>query len=218
MQVLRGPGPGGRLPPPGKRTFGYGRSLLDKRTGEIHAEAPCSSEPWYAYGRFRVTDGQLQLAEIRLFPDPDRTGLKDRDPGWPPIGSSDAWLPADDLTASAVRTLPLRLLREIAIESVEKYGEGPLSEAERRSLSQRPGRAGRSDAFYAHWASRYVGKTGSRAPIAELARENGLRREQVRDLIQQARERGLLTPGRSSLLTKKAKTILKKEVDGQASK
>jgi hypothetical protein len=42
-----------------------------------------------------------------------------------------------------------------------------------------------------------------------------LRREQVRDLIQQARERGLLAQGRSSLLTKKAKSILQKEVDSQ---
>jgi hypothetical protein len=146
---------------------------------------------------------------------PDRVGLNKESPDWPPIGSAAAWLPADDLTASAVRTIPLRSLRAIALESVEKYGEGPLSEAERTSLSQRPGRAGRSDAFYAHWAARYAERIGSKAPIAELARENGLRREQVRDLIQQARERGLLAQGRSSLLTKKAKSILQKEVDSQ---
>jgi transposase-like protein len=203
----------GRQPTDGHRGVSrggtqYARSYLDEDTGEIHAEAPCGVRPWYAYGRFRVQEGRLELKEIRVFSSPERTTLVKNDPAWPPFGSINSWAPADDLTAEALRSIPMRFLRTIAIASVEKYGEGPLSETESKSMSKRPGRAGRSDEFYARWAARYVNKRDSRAPIADLAREHGLRREQVRDVIQLARDRGLLTAGRDGTLTARAKSIL----------
>ncbi len=191
--------------------LGYSRS--ERVYSEIRAETPCASEPWYAYGRFRVHSGQLQLAALTVFPGSDRIGLTKGSPGWPEIGWSDEWRPADELTAEIIRGIPLRALRSIAIESVEKYGEGPLGVAEREALSRHPGRGGRSDYFYALWAARYAGKAGSNAPIAELARQYDVRREQVRDLVQQARKRKLLRPGRSGQLTKKAQTILSQGSD-----
>ena len=206
-EVLRGPSPTGEPPARGRRRLGFARSKLDE-FGDIHAEAPCSNEPWYAYGRFRVSSGQLQIAELRVFPGPDRAGLTKASVNWPEIGAGDAWRPIDDLTAQTIRSVPMRHLRSIALECVEKYGIGPLSDAERASVSQRPGRAGRSDSHYALWAALYVEKVGARAPISELAREHGLRREQVRDLVQQARKRGLVTPGRNATLTEKARSIL----------
>ena len=192
---------------PGARHL-YARSQLDESSGDIHAEAPSSVEPWYAYGRFRIHEGQLQLAEVRVFNGSDRVGLEKKSRRWPDIGSVNSWSPVDELTTKVLRGLPMRVLRTIAIECVEKYGFGPLSDAERQAVEHRPGRTGKGDGFYAMWAARYVAKAGSRAPIAELAREHGLRREQVRDVIQQARERELLTAGRHGLLTAKAEIIL----------
>lgn len=215
VHLIRRRGPGEQSPdsrPPG----GMARGKLDQRTNEIHAEAPCGVWPWFAYGRFRIVDGQLQLAEIRLFPSPERVGLGRQDPAWPPFGEVSAWVAADDFTTPVLRSLPIRLLRLAAIECMEKYGIGPLSDAERRELDVHPGRAGRPDEYYARWAARYSEKTDTRAPIAELAREHGLKREQVRDVIQQARERGLLSPGRRGLLTEKAKTILAREGAAQS--
>ena len=217
VEVLHPPS-GGKLAPKGKRRLGYARGQLDERTGDIHAEAPCPLAPWYAYGRFRIVDGQLQMAEIRLFPGPDRIGLSKESPDWPPIGAVISWVAADDFTTPVLRSFPTRLLRLVAIECVEDYGIGPLSAAEQESVSRRPGRAGKGDAYYARWAARYTQRADARAPIAELAREHGLRREQVRDLIQQARKRGLLSVGRRGLLTEKAKLILEAQEHGDDEK
>jgi hypothetical protein len=92
---------------------------------------------------------------------------------------------------------------------------------------RRPGRAGRSDSFYLAWAVGYVERlgAGSRRPVKDLAEHppkiirgyisdgNLTSEATVRDIIHQARERGLLTrspagrPGGE--LTPKAKQILK---------
>jgi hypothetical protein len=199
----------GRGQPPGQRHRGYARSRFDGGTGEIHAEAPLATPPWFAYARFRVVDGQLQLAEIRVFPGFDRIGLTKGSRKWPPIGAVTGWVPADDLVTPVLRGLPMRTLRIVALESLERFSSD--AKGDLASPIKRPGRAGRSDLFYAEWASRYAERAGVRAPIVELAREYGLRREQVRDVIHQARERGLLGSGRSGLLTDKAKSILKEQ-------
>src|SRR5439155_8054666 len=88
---------------------------------------------------------------------------------------------------------------------------------------KRPGRAGRSDEFYAVWAAAYVNAlaNGSRNPIVDLAAappiESGGRRgpessATVRAIVSRARQRGILGPAPSGRaggdLTPKARRIL----------
>lgn len=62
-------------------------------------------------------------------------------------------------------------------------------------LTRRPGRAGRPDSAYLPIAVRYVQKLheGDTKPIKTLAKEFGLRPEQVRDLVRRCRDKELLT-------------------------
>ena len=62
-------------------------------------------------------------------------------------------------------------------------------------LTRRPGRAGRPDSAYLPIAARYVEllHEGDTKPIKTLAKELGLRPEQVRDLVRRCRDKELLT-------------------------
>jgi hypothetical protein len=79
----------------------------------------------------------------------------------------------------------------------------------------RAARAGaRPDELYAAVAADYVGliERGTRSPVAELAQRRNVKKSAMRDMIREARERGLLTyfeqgrPGGS--LTDRARAIL----------
>lgn len=199
------------------------RGKQDAESRDIHVEYPTTTPPWFAYGRFRVVNRGLELAEVRFFPGDDRAASAANEDDLPPIGVSSAWVPARMFTASALRGLPIGRMRQLAIECVEPYGEGPMLELERQRSARRsnradarkrPGRAGRSDEYYATWALRYVERMNSRSPVKDLAMDLGLKSTQVRDKLQMARKRGLLTGGQYSNLTEKAKGLLGSRAEG----
>ncbi|GEM_PF-4251650 len=162
--------------------------------------------------RVMVKGGRLLLAEVRLFPDhrSDSQG-----PGqWSEEASE---VPAEGVPGRALRALRLetplarfpRLLQMLrrnptfARQLHKTHGIPVGAEMARR----RPGRAGRPDSFYLPWAVAYVERlaAGSRRPTKDLAAnppavvkgfvsDGRIASEAtVRDLIHQARVRGLLT-------------------------
>jgi hypothetical protein len=89
-----------------------------------------------------------------------------------------------------------------------------------RALVRRP-RArrsvGRDDDFYARLAAQYVERisAGSTTPVKDIAEQRSDSTAHIRDLLHEARERGLLTKGTSGksagVLTPRALTLLKQE-------
>lgn len=86
---------------------------------------------------------------------------------------------------------------------------------------RRPGRRGRSDIFYAHWAERYVSKCAvSRRPYKDLSEEHpGFSARTIQDLIVAAKERELLVGGSQGRaggsLTPKAIRLLEQMREGE---
>lgn len=82
-------------------------------------------------------------------------------------------------------------------------------------LSRRPGRKGKSDLPYVEIAAEYVDLLSrSRSPIQELAKSRQLRASRARNIVHEARRRGLLSsPGQTGSaggqLTQKALDLLK---------
>jgi hypothetical protein len=78
----------------------------------------------------------------------------------------------------------------------------------------RPGRRGRSDLSYARWAAHYVKLEGRPKRLQVLARQHKVKEQTARDILYQARRRGLLTeapPGKAGgELTDKARKILER--------
>lgn len=134
------------------------------------------------------------------------------------------------------RPISARLLREIPFGEIERsarhslrwelasrfHSDHPAVVASldagghqlRESLAKdpRPGRRGRADAVYASLAAAYVHRLGSGREVAELAEEMNYSASQVRNMLAEARRRGLLThpaPGKSGgQLTHKALQLL----------
>lgn len=82
------------------------------------------------------------------------------------------------------------------------------------SVSERAGRRGRDDRFYARWAAEYVGAfSRSGHPVAEMASRHSLSPSQVRNLVHACRRRGMLTSAPSGRaggeLTARAIDLLK---------
>ena len=80
---------------------------------------------------------------------------------------------------------------------------------------RRPGRRGRSNEFFAAFAAEYIEliHQGSKRPVQELAERRNLSADYVRDVLNQARNRGLLTRPRNGCaggqLTGKALALLR---------
>lgn len=208
-----------------------GASLPRLRRAETWVEEQLEGG-WIAAYRLMVKAGRPLVAEVRLFPDdpPESRGPG----GWSEEASA---VPSEGLPGRALRALRLkvplerfpRFLRSIerdptfARQLLGGHGIKLGSEVVRR----RPGRAGRTDSFYLVWAVAYVERlaAGSRRPVKDLTKHppkvikgyvsdgNVTSGATVRDLIHQARVRGLLTgspagrPGGE--LTPKAKQMLK---------
>jgi hypothetical protein len=150
------------------------------------------ADGWYVSALFLQEGEQLVMAELKVFPGPggrtDGRRAARRKPGeW--SGQPDALADVPD-------------------------GDGRPSGPARVG---RPGSAGRPDRQYAEWAFRYAKKLaeGSRSPIKDLAAEHGRSPGQVRDLIHDARVRGLLSKERqgraAGSLTPKAIQLLRGE-------
>jgi transposase-like protein len=159
---------------------------------------------------------ELLLQHLAVFPAGRRPELSPGHKDWPPIGEP----PPPEATTPSVPAEVLRRLTITDLVSSASYqmaqelgGDRQPSPRERAAiranLSENPGRRGREDAHFAGWAVLYVNQRAkSRSPIASLAQQYGLDREQVRDVVHRARSRGLLGRGSSGVLTEKAKAII----------
>jgi hypothetical protein len=126
--------------------------------------------------------------------------------------------PPPMLTKAMIRSVPVDQLYEqvrgyVAISP--RIGVALDVDLTEFARNPRPGRRGRPDIFYAVLAAQYVELLDGRsAPTAALAELRNLSASQTRDLLHQARGRGLLTSpprGRSGgELTEKAKKLLSK--------
>lgn len=208
-----------------------GAKLPRETRREIWVEQPVKPG-WIGTYRLMVKAGRLTVAEVRLIPD-TRQGSgrwSEEAPDVPPEG-----VPSRALRALSP-TVPLerfpRFLRDIeknhphiAKQLLGGHGIRLGAEMARRH----PGRAGRPDSFYLAWAQAYFERlaAGSRRPIKDLAQRpprtikgyvsdgDRVSEATVRDIIHEARERGLLTrspKGRAGgELTPKAIRMLKSE-------
>jgi hypothetical protein len=154
---------------------------------------------------FRSVEGGLEIDDLRLSP-----GL-----AHPPGG-----LITDDLRLIRLNELArAALARIIKGEKVQRDPTGLFSRNLPRApknwaktLKTRPGRAGREDIDYARIAERYIAHLTNATPVVVLADELKIGVSQTRNLLYEARRRGLLTaapkgkPGGS--LTRKAIKLL----------
>jgi hypothetical protein len=191
-------------------------------SAKVSCELPIEgSGGWYVSAVFLQEGEQLVMAELKVFPGPAarhegrRTGR--RKPGeW--SGRHDALddVPDGGVSARLLRCIRLTDLQQLVASSLSD-GPGLDGQSPGRARVGRPGSAGRPDRQYAEWAFRYAKKLaeGSRSPIKDLAAEHGRSPGQVRDLIHDARVRGLLSKERqgraAGSLTPKAIRLLRGE-------
>lgn len=175
---------------------------------------------WRVLAGFVVQDECLTLAELRVFPGPRVFDETERGLGeW-----SD-----DDLKQVAPEGLTARFLRRIPVGEITRFAHSDFVAATNSQLlvtpprwaksavrqPAQPGRAGRDDIYYLVWAARYAEVVaGTQTPILSLSKKHKADPARVRDLIHEARRRGLLTPGvrgrAGGSLTNKAKELLRK--------
>lgn len=131
-------------------------------------------------------------------------------------------LPPGGVTSRLLRRLPLGELVDAVrsqlaetAQHVEHHGRaGRQAAASAEAFARRPGRAGRGDRDYAEVAEMYVSilATGDLKPVETLAAEMFLSPSQIRNVLYEARRRGLLTkaaPGRAGgRLTDECRRIL----------
>ena len=161
------------------------------------------ADGWYVSAVFLQEGEQLVMAELKVFPGPgagtDGRRTSRRKPGdW--SGRQDALehVPDGGVSARLLRCIRLTDLHQLVLSSIPHGSDLHPQPAGSRARVGRPGSAGRPDRHYAEWAFRYAKKLaeGSRSPIKDLAAEHGRNPGQVRDLIHDARVRGLLSKER----------------------
>jgi len=184
----------------------------------VSCELPIDgADGWYVSAVFLEEGGQLVMAELKVFPGPGpgadgRRGARRKPGEW--SGRQDALreVPDGGVSARLLRCIRLTDLQQLVMSELATSSEGQPSGSARVG---RPGSAGRPDRQYAEWAFRYAKKLaeGSRSPIKDLAAEHGRSAGQVRDLIHDARVRGLLSKERqgraAGSLTPKAIQLLR---------
>lgn len=182
---------------------------------------------WTSALRLALQDGHLVVAEVRVFPnEPSRraAGLW----SYEELGAA-AKVPRGGLTTGLLRKVKLgsyvryarRTLEALTKRLAEYLEHAPAGTGAEfyRALASPAApparrRRGRPDRFYARLAAGYLRawEHGSRRPVAELADQHGVPQPQMRDMLHEARERGLLTkgdPGKSGgALTAPARALL----------
>lgn len=191
-------------------------------TAKVACELPIAgADGWFVSAVFLQEGDQLVMAELKVFPGPgprtDRRAARRKPGEW--SGRHDALEPMPDggVSARLLRCIRLTDLQQLVLSSLPEGAsmDGPMPGGTARV--GRPGSAGRPDRQYAEWAFRYAKKLaeGSRSPIKDLAAEHGRSPGQVRDLIHDARVRGLLSKERqgraAGSLTPKAIRLLRGE-------
>lgn len=193
----------------------------------VEAGVPGASG-WSVAAVFLRREEGLVVAELTVFPDVGNEARVRRAARRQPLGRWSRKSSALDDSSSGGVTV--RLLRQVPLPDLvaeahawfaqeaeradRRSGRGQTWALDLTAEPARPGRAGRSDRYYAEWAARYAEKVaaGSPAPIVELAAEHDLGRGQVRDLIHKARERDLLPRGlkgrAGGVLTERARALL----------
>jgi hypothetical protein len=135
--------------------------------------------------------------------------------------AAEPW-PPPPVTASVVRRAPIELLYKQVRGYVlisESLGMGLDIDIREFARHPRPGRRGRDDIYYARLAAEYVELlTTSSTPTKDLAEKHHYSATVMRDYLNQARSRGLLTrPERGRAggqLTEKARDLLTKKGRG----
>jgi hypothetical protein len=200
---------------------------------ETWLKVPIAEGEWIAAYRLIAQAGQVVVGEVRVFPSEGRTG-----------GGSWVAEKLGDLAKVPPGGLQTRTLREVhalghvrghlprAVENMTQRG-GPAVPAwlaqrgfpvpEIAALG-RMGRVVRDDPFYARIAAGYLEEIarGSRRPVRDLADRIHLAPTYVRDLVGEARKRGLLSKSVSSRgggeLTAKGRTALRPEPEKRQAK
>jgi hypothetical protein len=184
--------------------YGLPKDARPSKVGEAWVEAPIDDRWMVAY-RLVSQAGEPVVAELRVFP---------REPQQRPPGRWSAEILGVD-AAAPTGGLPSDLLRQVTLGSYRerggdflgwlaefRAGGASLRKSSKRSMATASTTAvsarGRSDDFYAHIAQDYVQHVnqGEARPVHAIAQNRSLPPEQVRDMIREARRRGLLTPTR----------------------
>jgi transposase-like protein len=170
---------------------------------------------------------QPVIGEVRIFPNDGLTNpsvdatwsaeLLGFDAKGTPLGGLTSRFVKTKINLGAVQALVGQILASRHIPVVREFTDR-MVDSEREAIVRKR-RGGRPDAFYASIANEYIQlpNTGSRRPVADIAQPHGWKPSQVRDMIRQARERGLLSFfewGRvGGQLTPLAQALLTRESD-----
>lgn len=150
---------------------------------------------WFAQARMVVQGGRMVVAELRL--------------------SAISKTPPGGITQEVVRRVSLGSFGPYVLAAKSFVDTGRAG----RSIPPRPRprrASGRDDLFYARLARDYVAaiKDGSRSPVKDLAERRNEPLSRLRDMVHQARERGLLSCGgagvRGGELLPRAKILLRR--------
>ena len=200
------------------------------QSSETWVEAPIGDK-WVAAYRLVSQEGQPVISEFRLFPSEPEKRVRDHDVGrWSgAFTGAKAQAPRGGITARLLRQVRIGEHAKFAGEFLaylqKQYGRTLFESGNvlgRRGFTppvapaRSPrGRKGRPDLFYAQIAAVYAKalKSGSRHPVEDVATAFRLRTAHARDMIHQARRRGLLTPStrqgrREGQLTSRARALL----------
>jgi hypothetical protein len=136
----------------------------------------------------------------------------------PGVDHPNGALVTDDLRLVRLHELARRLQGLVQDGTQSDWGDSALGDPPMpprdwvTGLARRPGRQGRSDLDYARVAAHYVQNLSSATPLKDLAKQLNFSTSQVRNLLYEARRRGLLTAapkGKSGgALTERARALI----------
>jgi hypothetical protein len=194
---------------------------------------------WHVDAWVAPRSGRLVLGELRLLPavggqpgtpwplDPERVprrGLERRTLGRVPVGRFVPQVLAGLGEAEALHASGYKGPAPGAL-MVSSFLLAALPGVRALVRRPRPRRnVGRDDDFYARLAAQYVGriKAGSITPVKDIAEQRDATAAHIRDLLHEARERGLLTKGATGksegALTPRALALLSGKEAGKAAR
>jgi hypothetical protein len=150
---------------------------------------------WRAVAEITATDAGLQIDRLTIEP-------------WGDVA------PPGGITTRMLRQVRTGAIIASCRAAARAIGAIVPDAAPDLSVSERVGRRGRDDRFYARWAAEYADAlTRSPNPVAEMAARHHLSASQVRNLVHACRKKDMLTaapPGRAGgELTARAIELLK---------